>query len=821
MVGTASLGSFAVAVVAALFSIWLLWQYLAERHSRWRLWGTAISLDAVLFALASFVQMNSQTLAVTVAADRMRLTSVILLLQFGFLFTRARRGVPSNRTIGALTVVNGILIAATWVTPWMIAPAQGVRRFAALGLPYVDGVLGPGGSLALAYVALGDAALLALWLSAWMSSRRGRRAAGRDGGLADGALRPGSHVASAGLFLVGFGLWIILGIHDVATKFGILNQLPYLAHYGFLGFSTAVLVMANRDLSVVRRSLSSSEERFRAILHASPHAMVVLTPAGEIDYVNAAVGSLIGCEIEDDRRAARRLIPENELYRLRNRIQDSARRYEPLVFETTVESCAGESIDLEGSGTWMGPDPDHIEGYVFVLTDTRGRRRAETEMRRLAYQDPLTELPNRTAFAEQLDQHLENSKRQGEREHWALLFLDLNNFKDINDRFGHAAGDTILTRTASRLRNAIRRTDHCYRLGGDEFLVIVTHVNEDVEVAKVAAKLVEHISRPQLIGKHELKVGVSIGITVFPHDGRDRERLLANADIAMYAAKAEGADYRFFTEEMNTAALRRMEIEHGLPRAIELGDLELHYQPIVDIHGELVGVESLARWRHPSYGWVSPTEFIPIAERTGAIRELGYWVIEEAISQLARWQDEGGLYTRVGINLSPRQFDDDELSERIEHILDATGLDRGSIVLEITEGSVMTNPARAIAQIERLRATGLRFALDDFGAGYSAFSYLNRLPVDIIKIDRSFATRAFESEGDEKTLRTLISLALDLGMRVVVEGVETAEQVELLRSLGPVRLQGYYFAKPMLGEEVLAWSRRVGGIEAPHDHLTS
>jgi EAL domain-containing protein (putative c-di-GMP-specific phosphodiesterase class I) len=328
-------------------------------------------------------------------------------------------------------------------------------------------------------------------------------------------------------------------------------------------------------------------------------------------------------------------------------------------------------------------------------------------------------------------------------------------------------------------------------------------------VAKVAEKLVEHISRPQHIGQDELRVGVSVGITLYPHDGTNRERLLANADIAMYAAKGEGKDYRFFTEEMNAAALRRMEIEHALPRAVEEDDITLHYQPIVGLDGTLVGAESLSRWRHPSYGWVSPAEFIPIAERTGTIRELGYRVIEAALSQLKQWQDEHGISARVGVNLSARQFEDERMYERLEALLSRSGVDPSAVVLELTEGSVMRDPPRAIAGMKRLRRTGLRFALDDFGSGYSAFSYLNRLPIDILKIDRSFVVRATASVGDEKTLRTLVALAHDLGMRVVVEGVETGEQVSLLRSIGDVRMQGFFVARPMPGDKIPTWAEEM------------
>ncbi|NBC30548.1 MAG: diguanylate cyclase, partial [Spirochaetes bacterium] len=564
-----SLGSFAVAIVAVLFSLWLLWQYGADRSARWRLWGAAISLDAGVFALGAFLQMNSESLALTVASERIRYTALIVLLGLAFLFTSAWHVNASRRLLPALLGANAVLVLLVWLSPWIVAPARRVLDFALLVVPYVDGVPGPFALPVFAYLVATAILLMSVWL---------RRA------------RHGSR--SALIFLLGFIWWTILGSHDLAAKYLLLDTLPFVAEYGFLGFTLAVLVVANRDFAVIRESLANSEERLRAILHASPHAMVVLTPAGEVEYVNTAGTHLKGCSEGDRRSEADALIPPGELQRLRNRIGDAARRLEPLVFETTVTDCDGELVELDGSGTWMGPDHDHVEGFVFVLTDTRGRKHAETEMRRLAYQDPLTGLPNRTAFGEQLDRLVENSRRQDDRDHWALLFLDLNDFKDINDRFGHAAGDTILTRTATRLREAIRRTDHCYRLGGDEFLVVVTNVKDDVEVAKVAAKIVEFISRPQYIGNHEMRVGVSVGITVYPHDGGDRERLLANADIAMYAAKADGENYRFFTEEMNAAAMRRMNIEHSLLPAIEHGGLELHYQPILGPDGELMGLES-------------------------------------------------------------------------------------------------------------------------------------------------------------------------------------------------------------------------------------
>ncbi|MFW6223907.1 MAG: EAL domain-containing protein [Spirochaetota bacterium] len=791
MVVPFSLGSFAVAVSAVLFSVWSLWQYVLDRGARWRLWAGAISLDAAVFALGAFLQMNSDGLAVTVVSERIRYSALIVLLGLSFIFTSAWRPTGLRRLPSVLLGVNAVLVILVWFSPWIVVPARRVLSFALLSAPYVDGVPGPLALPVLGYILATAILLMAVWL---------RRA--RDGS------RP------AVIFLLGFAWWTILGFYDLGAKYLVFDTMPFVAEFGFLGFSLAVLVISNRDVTVMRHSLASSEERFRAILHASPHAMVVLTPSGEVEYVNAVVAKLLGCPEGDIHSKAAGLVPRSELQRLQNRVGDAARRLEPLVFETSVPGCDGSLVELEGSGTWMGPDASHVDGYVFVLTDMRGRKRAETEMRRLAYQDPLTGLPNRTAFGEQLDRLLGSSRRQDDRDHWALLFLDLDDFKDINDRFGHAAGDTILTRTAARLRDAIRRTDHCYRLGGDEFLVVVTNVKDDVEVAKVAAKIVEHISRPQSIDNYEMRLGVSVGITVYPHDGRDRERLLANADIAMYAAKADGEDYRFFTEEMNAAAMRRMDIEHSLPRAIERGDLELHYQPLIGPHGELVGLESLARWNHPVYGWINPAEFVSIAERTGAIRELGYWVMEEAMSQLRRWMEAGGPWTRVGINLSPRQFEDDSLVDTVQEVLDRVGLERGSIVFEITESSVMRNPAAAVAQIERLRATGVRFALDDFGSGYSAFSYLNRLPVDIIKIDRSFVARAVESDGDERTLRTLVHLAFDLDMVVVLEGIETAEQAELARSMGPVRMQGYYFARPLRGSRVLAWAREAGCLQA-------
>ena len=796
MVLVASLGPFVVSVVALLFAVWLLWQVASENGGRWRLWGAAISIDAAAIAFVSFLQINSSDPAVILVCERVRYTGVLLLVSFTAFFAADRLGRPSPVVLRGLSVVHAGLIVSTWVTPWVIVGEIQTRSFAFIRGPYYEAAPGPLGYASLAYVMAVAIVMVGVWIvSAYRSAP--------------------SDAPSVRIFLSGFGFWILVGLHDVLAKLSVFDGGSYLIEYGFLGFSVAVLGVSNREFSAVRKSLASSEARFKAILHASPHPMLVLDANGEVDYANAALSKLLECTKRELHAALDMLIPSKELARLKNRLEDEARRSEPLVFETTISSCSGEEIELEASGTWMGAAPTAVEGFVFILTDVRGRKRAEREMRRLAYQDGLTGLPNRTAFAEELDHMLENSRRQTDPEHWAVLFLDLDDFKHINDRFGHAAGDTILTRTASRIRSSIRRTDHCYRLGGDEFLVVVTHVTEDTDIAKVADKLVEQIRRPQKIGSDEMRVGVSIGITIYPHDGHDRGELLAHADIAMYAAKADGSDYRFFTNEMNVAALRRMEIEHTLPRATEQGDITLHYQPVVGPDDQLIGAESLARWRHPGYGWVSPAEFIPIAERTGAIRDLGYRVIESALTEAKSWEKRHGLSTRVGVNLSALQFEDETFPGRLTRMVHAHGIDPALVVLELTEGSVMRNTSGVITAMEKLQKAGFRFALDDFGSGYSALSYINRLPVDVLKIDRSFAMRAVSNSGDEKMLRTMVALAHDLGMLVVIEGVETAEQVNLVRTMGPVRMQGYFFAHPMPGEELPEWVSRSLGTSRP------
>ncbi|MGM0674511.1 MAG: putative bifunctional diguanylate cyclase/phosphodiesterase [Spirochaetota bacterium] len=810
MIDSHSLGSFAVAVIAAVSAVWLLWQYTADKGTRWRVWGAAVSADAAVYSAASFAQMNAGTIAAVVATERLQITALLLLVQFSSRFTALYLGRPRGAVRLCLWAAGATLLILTWATPWVVTGESRIVEFAVLGHRYPEGVLGVMGYLTMGYVTAVSALVVGIWVA---SARRGGGTPKAENtptlevlSRRLGALEARSERTSTHLFVAGFAFWALLAFHDSLVELGLIEGLGYLTEYGFLGFSVAVLAMGNLDSSSVRRSLASSEARFRAILHASPHPMLALTPGGDVDYINAALSKLVGCDYASVLSVARTLVPPPVLERIRGRMYDGARRREPLVFETSVQGCHDDAIELEGSGTWMGSSPETVEGFVFVLTDVSDRKEAEAEIRRLAYRDALTELPNRTAFAEQLDTLIEDSARQAQTEHWALLFLDLDNFKDINDRFGHATGDEILKRIASRLQGSIRRTDHCYRLGGDEFLIVVTHISDDLEAAKVAEKLVERIGAPQRVGSEEMRIGASIGITVYPHDGQDRERLLANADIAMYAAKSEERDYRFFTTEMNTSALRRMEIEHALPRAVEQGQLELYFQPIIGPEGELYGAESLARWKHPSYGWISPGEFIPIAENSGTIRELGYWVIDTALSELGQWREHGGLHTRVGINLSPREFEDEKLYERLDRSLSRTGIDPSAVVIELTEGTVMQNPDRVIEQITTLRKTGLRFALDDFGSGYSAFSYLNRVPVDILKIDRAFVVRAASDSADEQTLRTLVSLAMDLGMNVVVEGVETQDQVELLQSMGPVRLQGFYFARPMSGSRFLRWA---------------
>ncbi|MFN7927416.1 MAG: EAL domain-containing protein [Blastocatellia bacterium] len=461
----------------------------------------------------------------------------------------------------------------------------------------------------------------------------------------------------------------------------------------------------------------------------------------------------------------------------------------------------------DGAYTWMlsrGIAVRDAAGKAYRMvgsqTDITPRRQAEEQLRYGALHDDLTGLPNRTAFMERLRRSLERA-RLDDTYVFAVLFLDMDRFKIINDSLGHLVGDQLLVEIAQRLRAALRPTDLVARLGGDEFVVLIDHLREDQDVAFVANRLQKVLSAPFQLDEREVFTTVSIGITLHSAQCESAEDLLRDADTAMYRAKLNGkARFEVFDPQMREQALRIMQLETDLRRAIGRNEFVLYYQPIIAFDtGRLAGFESLIRWNHPTKGFISPAEFIPIAEDNGMINPIGRWVLQESCRQMYAWQTQ---YPHcppltINVNLSGKQFSQPNLIEVIADTLAQSGLSAAYLKLEITETVIMENADSAAAMLNELKALGSQLAIDDFGTGYSSFSHLHRFPIDTLKIDRAFVSRMDASQEGSEIVRTMLTLAHNLKMSVVAEGIETAEQLAQLHALGCEYGQGYFLHRPM------------------------
>jgi diguanylate cyclase (GGDEF)-like protein len=438
-------------------------------------------------------------------------------------------------------------------------------------------------------------------------------------------------------------------------------------------------------------------------------------------------------------------------------------------------------------------------GLIAYLTDITERKRAEERLHHLAYYDELTGLPNRTLFSRLVDQALIVAQRNEAT--GCVLFIDLNRFKLINDTLSRRIGDELLRQVAQRLRDTLRDEDLVAHLSGDEFAVGLFDIRQHFEATTVAQKLQAALDLPFQIEGHELSVGASIGISVYPQDGLDAETLLRMADIAMVRAKQGAADpdrsVAFYRLDMNEGMQERMRIESGLRHALGHGELTLYYQPKFEIaSGAIVGAEALVRWLHPERGVVSPAEFIPLAETTGLIVQVGEWVLEQACAQAAVWQRAGLPPFRLAINVSAREFTQ-SLPGRVAETLKRYKLDAAWLELEITESTLMHDIERVIGIMDRINALGVALSLDDFGTGYSSLSYLKRFPIHTLKIDRSFTMGIPDDTNDCAIASAIIGIGRQLKLRVIAEGVETLEQLEFLRKSGCDQVQGYLYAAPL------------------------
>jgi diguanylate cyclase (GGDEF)-like protein len=425
------------------------------------------------------------------------------------------------------------------------------------------------------------------------------------------------------------------------------------------------------------------------------------------------------------------------------------------------------------------------------------RKQAEETIRHLAYHDSLTGLPNRALLEDRLAIALARAKRSGQT--LAVIFLDLDEFKLINDTLGHSIGDELLRGAAERLKVLVRDGDTVARVGGDEFVLLLTDVEGVDDVVEVAERVGRSLKEPYRVARLELTVTSSAGISFFPADGEDATALLRNADTAMYRAKDEGRDnFQLYTSGMGEQVRKRLTLENELRRAIDHDQLVLHYQPIVDIRsGEISTCEALVRWQHPERGLVPPIEFIGVAEKAGLITALSEWVMRSACLQHNAWQDAGLCPVPIAVNISSHRFQYTGFGEMTRRILSETSLDPRNLHLEITEGVLMEDVDRAAMVLKGLRDLGMHISIDDFGTGYSSLSYLRHLPIDVLKIDMSFVSGITSNREDQAIVRAIIALARSLRLKVIAEGVETREQLHFLRDEGCDLAQGFLFARPM------------------------
>jgi len=453
-------------------------------------------------------------------------------------------------------------------------------------------------------------------------------------------------------------------------------------------------------------------------------------------------------------------------------------------------------------------------GFVSIYSDVTEQRQAAQAIERLAHHDTLTGLANRYTLEARLDQLVADARRHFRR--LAVLFLDMDNFKGINDSLGHGMGDEFLRETARRLRDAVRANDIVARLGGDEFVVVLTELDNPQHAIHVASKLLEQLAQPLLLAGHELRTTTSIGICFYPEDGQDRGSLMQSADIAMYQAKGMGKGvYRCFDTAMLAVAAKRATLERALKQAVAQQAFDVHYQPLLDCRSSRVlGVEALIRWKNADGQWIPPLDFIPLAEELGLINQMGEWVLRTASAALAQWHGQGLGHLGVSVNLSAVQLRNPQLPEQIAEALRAHGLPAGALTLEVTESVAMQDPLASVRRLEQIRALGVRLAMDDFGTGYSSLAYLQRLPLDYLKLDRTFVRDLETNPGDAAICTATIGLAHHLGLAVVAEGVETQGQRDFLAGLDCDVCQGYLFCRPLSQDAITPWLHAATGTKA-------
>ncbi|MGC2856282.1 EAL domain-containing protein [Novispirillum sp. DQ9] len=572
----------------------------------------------------------------------------------------------------------------------------------------------------------------------------------------------------------------------------------------------AVLVVA-RDVTerqIATRAIIQREERLRRIMETMVDGLVIIDERGIIETFNRAAERIFGYKAREVVGApVNILMPEEE--------GEVHQDYVNAFLATGVSTVMGGGrevmgrrkdgshfpLDLALSALRIGDQ----RLFIGVLRDISERKAAEERLRFLATRDHLTGLPNRAAFRDRLEEALEGAKRNSYLV--GVLFIDLDHFKHINDSLGHSVGDRVLQAVGKRLEAYVRPGDTVAHLAGDEFTVILDRLRDPQDAARIASHLLDHLSQPFEVDGREIFTSGSIGIVIYPDNAENTVNLMRNVDTAVNHAKKQGRNtFQFYTEKLSDVMVRRLQIENGLRRALERNELKVVYQPKVDLEtAEVIGAEALLRWSSADLGFVSPAEFIPVAEETGLIVPIGEWVLSEVCGQIGRWMDSGRVTVPVAVNLSARQFRQSDLTARITEILERSGISSELLELELTESTLVENADEAIQALWGLKGLGIRLSIDDFGTGYSSLSYLKRFPIDALKVDQSFVRDIPDSMDDMAITKAIISMGRSLDLKLVAEGVETLEQVEFLRANGCRIVQGYYFSKPVAAADFAAF----------------
>ena len=610
-------------------------------------------------------------------------------------------------------------------------------------------------------------------------------------------IEPADRAAVAELLAHGSPVSRIVAVRDPAGR--PLRLELHARHFGGEGRQASRVVGVVQD--VTERCLAEARLRQASVVfRTTAEGILILDESRRIVAANEAYCRMSGYSLDE------------VLGRDPDRVLDIHAR-SPVPPGTSTRQAHGEVVGRRKSGeffpAWehlstVHDEEERVTHHVLAYTDLSAIRAAEAQVRHMAYHDALTGLGNRHLLEERLAAELSRARRSGHT--LALFYADLDGFKTINDTLGHAAGDQLLQVLSARLVQALRRSDLAVRLGGDEFMVVAPEIARAEDCVAMAQKLLLQIAQPVQLGEETVNVTASIGIALFPDNADHAADLIMAADSAMYAAKARGRNgYSYYSNDMARRARERLQIEQGLRRALETDTLELHWQPVVDAtRGRPVGLEALLRWTHPEMGVISPVRFIPVAEDCGLIHLLGRWVLRHACGQAQRWRDEGLPPLRIAVNVSVRQFADEGFELAVAQALHDSGLPADALELEITE-SVLQTPEHSQPILERLKALGVHIAIDDFGTGFSSLALLKHLPIDRIKIDRSFVCDMPGDTNDAAVTRAIVGLARNLGLALTAEGVETLAQRDLLLAMGCDDLQGWFYSRALPAADVPAW----------------